>query len=265
MSVLTIAQESVQVAGCNVAYVSGGSGEPLVVVHHEIGNPGWLPVYENLAATRRVVVPDLPGYGKSERPAWARDARDLAILTHLLLDRLALAKVDLLGLGFGGWVAAEMATMDQARFGRIVLINPYGLRPRQGEYMDQFLISHEEFVRAGFHDPAAFERQFGELPAIEQLEQWDVHREMTTRLAWKPYMFSHALPALLGEVRRPTLVIAGESDRIAPLDVARQYCERLPLASLEVMPATGHFAEMERPDEVAAHLTRFLAEQGRDS
>src|SRR5712692_6468528 len=104
---------SIQVAGGRVHFLQKGSGAPLVALHHSISNHGWLPLYERLAETFTVYVPDMPGFGKSSRPDWARDVRDLAIIMVQFLDALRLERVTLAGFGFGGWVAAEIATMNQ--------------------------------------------------------------------------------------------------------------------------------------------------------
>ena len=82
-------------------YLMKGSGPPLVILHHSIGNHGWLPLYERLSERYTVYVPDIPGFGKSERPDWARNVRDLAVQLHLMLDGLGLDRVTLMGFGFG--------------------------------------------------------------------------------------------------------------------------------------------------------------------
>ena len=246
------------VADGEIVAIAGGSGPPLLVVHHEIGNPGWIEAYERLAATHTVYVPDLPGYGQSSRPEWARHPRDLAILLELWLDRLSIERLDAVGLGFGGWIAAEMATMAQRRIRNLVLVNPYGLRPAEGEIMDQFIMSHEAFVLSGFQDRAAFDAVYGSLPSVDQLEAWDIHREMTTRIAWKPYMFNPSLGPLLTSVTTPTLVLSGgRGDRIVPASCARRYAETMPAARLEVIDGAGHFLEMDRPAEFANAVSGF--------
>ena len=106
----------VEFRGGSIAVQSAGSGRDLVVLHDDIGSPGWLPFYDALAAGCRVTVPTLPGWGSSTRPEWARDARDIAILTRQLLTRLNLGPVSVVGLGFGGWLAAEIATMCDSMF-----------------------------------------------------------------------------------------------------------------------------------------------------
>jgi pimeloyl-ACP methyl ester carboxylesterase len=235
----------------------GGSGPALLIVHHEIGNPGWLALADRLSESRTVLLPDLPGYGASSRPEWARHPRDLAVMLELLLDGLDVDSLDLVGLGFGGWIAAEMATMAQRRLRALVLVNPYGLKPREGEILDQYVISHEQFVREGFASETSFEAVYGAEPTVDQLEQWDVHREMTTRIAWKPYMFNPSLGPLLRSVTVPALVLAGEEDRIVPPDCARAFHQVLPNCRLQTLPG-GHFLEMDNPADTVAAITTFI-------
>ncbi len=243
--------EQIEVAGRRVQYLQGGSGDPVLVLHHSIGNPGWLPVYEQLSASRQVLVPDLPGYGQSERPEWAREPRDIAILLLQLLDKLGIGPLPVVGLGFGGWIAAEMATMNQQRVSSLVLVGAPGIQPDEGEILDQMLIDYHEYVQAGFSSAESYQAEFGEEPAPEIRELWDFSREMTARLTWKPYMFNRRLPALLHEVATPTLLVWGGADAIVPISVAQSYESALSNARLEVIEGCGHFVDIEQPERLA--------------
>ena len=251
--------EQIQVADRRVQYLQGGSGDPVLVLHHSTGNPGWMPFFDQLAGAHAVHVPDLPGYGQSERPEWARDSRDIAILLHQLLDKQGHDSIPIVGLGFGGWIAAEMATMNQGRISSLVLVGAAGIRPDEGEILDQMLIDYHEYVQAGFHDEAKYAAEFGEDPAQEVRELWDFSREMTARLTWKPYMHNRRLPSLLQEVQTPTLLVWGDDDRVVPLGVAQAYEQAMPHARLEVVADCGHLVDMEQParlvELVTAHLT----------
>lgn len=252
MNITGVGQErSVDVVGLNVRLWEGGAGEPLLVVHHDIGNHGWTPLYEDLAGSFRVLVPELPGYGRSDRPAWARHPRDLAIILQLMLDKLGIDQAVLVGLGFGGWIAAEMATMSQRRFRRLVLAGAMGIRPSEGEIMDQMMIDLKDYVEAGCADQEAFVRLFGEEIPREQTLVWDYAREMTARLAWKPYMFSHQLPHLLGGVEIPTLVVWGRENRVVPLVCGEAFARAMPNARLEVVDGAGLWLDMEQPQTLA--------------
>lgn len=258
MSAVTTGQErDVTVAGLRVRYWEGGTGEPLLVVHHDIGNRGWEPVYERLAGSFRVIVPELPGYGKSDRPAWARHPRDLAMLLQLFLDELAIEQTVLVGLGFGGWVAAEMAVMGQRRFRRLVLLNAMGIKPSEGEIVDQMMIDLHHYAADGCASPEAFAALYGDEVSAAQRMQWDYAREMTARLSWKPYMFSQQLPHLLGGVKIPTLVLWGERNAIVPIVCGEAYARALANARLDTVEHAGQWAELEQPELVAERIRAF--------
>jgi pimeloyl-ACP methyl ester carboxylesterase len=141
---------------------------------------------------------------------------------------------------------------------RLVLVGAMGIKPERGEIADQALLSYIDYVRRGFADPAAFARVYGAEPATPTLEQWDLNREMTFRIAWKPYMYNPTLLHLLGGISTPALVVWGRDDRIVPLECGERYVKALGQARLEVVEGAGHFVEMEKPEALASLVTRFV-------
>jgi 2-hydroxymuconate-semialdehyde hydrolase len=153
-----------------------------------------------------------------------------------------------------------MASMAPRAFRRLVLVDAMGVKPERGEIMDQALVSYIDYVRRGFADQAAFDRVFGAEPATSRLEQWDLNREMTFRIAWKPYMYNPSLPHVLGAVTIPALVVWGAQDAIVPRECGERYTKALANARLEIVEGAGHFVDMEKPDELARLVTRFVSE-----
>ena len=151
-----------------------------------------------------------------------------------------------------------MASLAPRAFRKLVLVGAMGLKPERGEIADQALVSYIDYVKLGFADLAAYARTFGAEPSTETLEQWDLNREMTFRIAWKPYMYNPTLPHLLGGVRTPALVVWGADDRVVPLECGERFAKALPDARLHVVEGAGHFVEMERPEELARLVTDFV-------
>jgi pimeloyl-ACP methyl ester carboxylesterase len=250
-------EHSHTVAGGKLHLARAGSGRTLLVLHHDIGTVERLPFYDALAARFDVIVPHHPGWGKSERPQWLRHPRDIAAIYQALLADLGIGDVSLVGLGFGGWIAAEMASLSPLQFRKLVLVGAMGIKPPEGDIMDQAIHSYIAYPMAGFHDEGAFKRVYGDV-STDQLEAWDVAREMSFRTAWKPYMHSQTLPHLLGGVRTPALVVWGAEDRIVPRSTGDAYKAALRDARLTVLPGAGHYVEMEKPDELAKLVTDFV-------
>jgi pimeloyl-ACP methyl ester carboxylesterase len=258
-AIAAIDGRSVEVAGLTIRTSEQGTGSPpFVVLHHSTG-PLWTPFHDALAASRAVLAPDLPGYGRSERPDDARSPRDLGILLLRALDDLEPGPVHLVGLGMGGWVAAEMATMASRRLASLTLVGAAGIKPREGFIHDPMMSSWLDYARVGFHDPARFAEVIGEDPPEPLLELWDYSREMTARLTWKPWMWSVTLASLLRGVSTPALVVHGRHDRVVPLDCAEQYRDLLADARLELVDDAGHLVDLERPDELARLVGDFAA------
>ncbi len=257
-------ESTVRAGGITTEVRRGGSGTPLLVLHSELGVPGWIDAYARLAKDFDLIVPSLPGYGRSERPDWIMGARDLAAWATWFARDIGLrAPVDVIGFSLGGWVAAEIATVAPQFFRKLVLVGAMGVKPRagQGEIWDYFLESGKTAFRQAFHAPndvAEFATHYGREWTPEETDRVEQHREMTCRVAWKPYMHSLTLPALLPAVRTPTLVVWGKEDAIAPLDCGRRYSELIPAARLVTIDHCGHMPEMEHPEAFAGIVREFL-------
>jgi pimeloyl-ACP methyl ester carboxylesterase len=249
---------TLRIADIELELFEASDGAPLLWLHDGQGFDPKAEFVERFAVHRRLILPSHPGFGKSSLPDWLDSVDDIAHLYLELLDRLDLEAVDIVGCSIGGWIAAEMATMAPRSLRALVLVGAMGIKPDEGDILDQALVNYIEYARAGFHDPRAFERVYGAEPTTDQLEAWDLNREMSFRIAWKPYMYSPTLPHLLGGVTAPALVVWGANDRIVPLSCGERYARSLPNARLEIVEGAGHCVAMERPAELTQLIERFL-------
>lgn len=260
----TWTDEIVEAAGTTIQLVKGGSGEPLLILHDEMGYPGWLRVHEALAQQHTLYIPSHPGFGKSPPLDWILNIRDMAVWYLDALDDLGLGRVPVVGFSLGGWLAAEMATMCPEHFRRLVLVGAVGVKPPSGQIYDMFLEVAKEFLTASFLNPAGtpeFARICPETPTPEQAEAWEVAREQACRLGWRPYMHDPSLPHLLRRLRKlPTLIVWGRQDAIVPLSAAEAYQASIPGSRLTVLENCGHHPEMEHTEEFVHVVQTFLAE-----
>ena len=260
MAGVTWTDSTMEAAGTKLHVSRAGRGRPVLVLHHETGTIDRLPFYDALAQHYDVVVPHHPGYSRSPRPEWMRSVRDIAVIYRGLLAELKLKSAALVGLGFGGWIAAEMASMAPADLSHLVLVGAMGIKPPQGDILDLAITGYMDYARAGFHDQKAFDRVYGAEPPSDQLEMWDICREMSFRIAWKPYMYNQTLPHLLGGVRTPALVVWGDDDKVVPKSAGERYAKLLPKARFEIVRSSGHCVEMEQPEELGKLVLGFIEE-----
>ena len=253
-----------EVAGSRVELVVGGSGPPLVILHDELGHPGWLRYHQALAQRRTLYIPSHPGFGQSEQLDWSMKMHDMAIWYLGALDRLVPEGADLLGFSLGGWLAAELATMCPQQFRRLILVGAAGIRPPAGagQIYDIFEVTPPSYIRDSLFDPDGTPEYRTICPAEPEeaiLERWETALEGTCRVSWRPYMHD---PGLMHQVyrleRTPTLLIWGEQDRIVPLSAGREYQRRIPGSRLEVIENCGHHPELEATEEFVGLVEGFL-------
>jgi pimeloyl-ACP methyl ester carboxylesterase len=256
-------EESVEVAGTRLQLVKGGTGEPLLILHDEMGHPGWLRFHEALAQQHTLYIPLHPGFGKSERLDWIMNMRDIAGWYLDALDELGLRQVPAIGFSLGAWLAAEMATMCPETFTRLVLVGAMGVRPPSGEIYDIFLEVAKVFITTSYLHPAdtpEFQKICPDTPTPEQVEVWELAREEACRLGWRPYMHDPSLPHLLRRLRKlPTQVVWGRQDAIVPMSVAEVYQASIPGSQLVILDNCGHHPEVEQSDQFVRHVQAFLA------
>ncbi len=253
-----------ELAGLELSLVSGGQGEPLLVLHDETGHLGWLEWHESLSQEFSLQIPMMPGYAGSARLDWAMSMRDMAGYYLEALDDMDLGRISVVGFSLGGWLAAELATMDPGRFKKLVLVGSAGVRPPVGEIIDMFLITMPVFLGASVLDRdnvAEFATVCPDEPSPELLADWEDVREVSCMLSWRPYMHNPNLPHLLHRLKRvPTLLVWGRDDAIVPVSAGQRYNESIPGSRLTVFDDCGHRPELERPAEFVNVVREFLTE-----
>ncbi len=257
-----VTSQLTEAAGITGELRRAGKGAPLLFIHSEFGVPGWLEAFAGLAEHYDLIVPSLPGYGRSTRPDWIMSVHDLAAwVTWFARDLYLHEPVNVIGSSLGGWVAAEIATVAPQFFNKLVLVGAMGIKPEKGEIFDYFLNSGLAGLRRAFHRPdqsAEFMRYWGREWTPEEADLVEQHREITCRIAWKPYMHSLTLRHLLPGVRTPTLVVWGGNDAITPINSGEIYARAIPGARLATIADCGHMPEMEKPADFVELVRDFL-------
>jgi pimeloyl-ACP methyl ester carboxylesterase len=251
-------ERSLSVGDMRLQAFVGGSGQPLLVLHRDLGNPGSSAFSDALAASFTVTQPSHPGFDGSDRPDWLRSVRDTAVVYLGALREWEFERPMVVGLGIGGWIAAHMATMAPRGLGRMVLISPAGVKPAEGEIFDQVLVTHDTYVPRMFDDKARCEQLFGAQFDEETVLGWMANQEMLARIAWAPWLYDLYLPQLLRFADVETLVLFSEDDRIVPSACGSTYAECMPRATHELLPGGSHVPEMERPEKIAQRVVEFL-------
>jgi pimeloyl-ACP methyl ester carboxylesterase len=252
-----------QVAGCRVSLLRGGFGPPLLYLHGAGGAGRWMPFMEALSSKFDVLVPEHPGFGESETPAWLDNVHDLAYFYLDFLDALGLDKVHLVGNSIGGWIASELAVRDPHRLRTLTLISPAGIRVEGVPTGDIFLWSQPELTRNLYFDADLAESLLKVSLGEKEQDTFLRNRVTSAKLAWQPRLYDPHLAKWLHRINLPTLIVWGDSDKVIPPAYGSAFRQLIPGARLEIFPRCSHLPHVEKASEFVALLTRFLEETGK--
>ena len=255
------------------------NGPPILLLHgFMLSHWVWRDVLALLPKDREVWSVDLPGFGESDRPDPAQFAYDLpayAALVEELLGHLGADTVDLVGHSMGGGVALTLAARYPKRVGRVVAISPailplplppegkILLTPGVGQFLWKTFVTKDQMrrmmLRDHFRDPRPVTEAFVDY-------YWSRLNRAGGReasyAALRTLGTASALNPDIEAVSAPTLLVFPDEDRVVPLPLGRELLRRIPGARLEILPACGHNAQLERPDELVRIFTPFLERRG---
>lgn len=245
------------VDGCRIRVMRKGQGEPLLFLHGASGAPAWAPFMEALSQHFDVIVPEHPGFGRSDDPEWLDGMEDLAFFYLDVIEHLGLGPVHLVGTSLGGWAAAEMAVRDPGAMRTLTLVAPAGVNVPGVPRGDLFMWSPEETAKKLFHDPAWAARM--PQPANDDETMIALKNRMTTaKLGWSPRMHNPNLPKWLHRVKAPTLILWGDDDRLLPAAFGEAYAQMIPHATLQIISACGHLPHVEKQEEFTERTLAFI-------
>lgn len=255
---------AIEVQGLTVSYIDEGSG-PAVLLLHGWGAPAetYRLIVNHLAAYRRVIAPDLPGFGGSQEPPEPWSSVRYASFVEAFAAALQLREADLIGHSNGGRIALQLMGRGCAfAVPRAVLMDAAGLPPHHGPSyywkVGTFKLAKGFFSLPGIRRlfPHAVEnarRRHGSAdyrdasPVMRQSMVLALHEDVTP---------------LLPAVKAPTLLIWGEADTATPLCDGQKMARLIPDAGLVTLPGAGHFAFAERWGQCARVLDSFFDRAG---
>jgi pimeloyl-ACP methyl ester carboxylesterase len=252
-----LVRHALSVRGTPIEMIMAGTGEPLLFLHGAGGGGRWFPFHERLARDFTVRAPTHPGHGGAPAADWIEHISDLALHYLDLLDEIGLERVHLVGASFGGWIAAEMATLASHRLQSLVLIDPVGIKVDGWIYPFLFGMDIPDLVATLFHDPAAAMALVPRDQSVDTLIELYRERTALARVSWNPYLYNPLLRRRLGRIRARTLLCWGEHDRLASLACAATWQREIPGAELRLFDRSGHLPHLEEPEATAAAILEF--------
>ena len=202
-----------------------------------------------------MITPTHPGFAGTPRPDVLTTVRGLAELYTRLLDKIDLSQVTVVGNSIGGWIAAEMALVEPSRAAAFVIVDGVGIEVPGHPIADFFSLTPRQVAELSYHDPDRYGFDPSKLaPAALQALAGN---RATLALYAGTAMSDPTLAGRLAGVNKPTLVLWGDSDRIADVDYGKALAAAIPSAEFRILADTGHLPQIESPEPLVEAIWRF--------
>ncbi|HEY9229425.1 MAG TPA: alpha/beta hydrolase [Gemmatimonadaceae bacterium] len=269
--------EFLDLSGARIYYYAAGSrgvGEPVVFLHgFATSGHLWGDVVPLMPAGHRLVVADMLGHGRSDRPLGRGvDVRAHAERVVELLDQLRIERACLVGHGVGGGIAQSVTIRHASRVSRLCLVDSVafdrwptieGRLARASLPVTRFLPPElltgvlRRDLRRGYSDPARAARSLDLY--LRPFAGADGREALVAHIRALTTDETRELGDQLGRITVPTVVVWGQHDRVIPLWVGKRLQQAIPGATLEIVPGARHFTPEEAPRQVADAIERLLA------
>jgi pimeloyl-ACP methyl ester carboxylesterase len=267
---------TVPTSRARLSMLEAGDGTPVIAIHGLGATKGsFLPTVAALADRFRVIAPDLPGFGDSDKPVAAPyDARYFAEAVIDLMDALDIERAHLIGNSLGGRIALELALRDPERVGRLALLAPSLAWRRQRTWAPLLRLVRPELglvqvtprpiVQAIVHRLIPGANEGWTAAGVDEfLRAYMTPAGRAAFYAAARHIYLEAPHGAQGfwprlrELRPEALFVWGRHDTLVPIAFARHVTDALPDARhLELH--CGHVPQVERPRETHAAIRAFL-------
>ena len=256
---------NVKIDGAQYAYRTGGSGEPVLLLHgFPFTSESFWPQLDAPPAGVKLYCPDHRGFGASELKPGVSTMEELAKDALKLLDALGLPRVIVGGVSMGGYVAMALLRLDPSRVTGLVLVDthPFADDAAGKEKREQIAKDVEKNGMAGYAKSALDNLLAKDAKPYVRARMETIMKSVNpaaTAAAARGMAQREDSRDILQRYTGPALIVAGEKDAIAPPEKARAMQQLMPKSKLLILPNVGHLANVEAPQEFNQALGEFVS------
>lgn len=239
-----------------------GAGDIALVFLHYWGGTHrtWTRLTAELESSYRIVTYDMRGWGKSGAATDGYSIAALADEAQSLIEHLGLSKYVLIGHSMGGKVAQLVASRNPTGLAGLVLVAPATPTPSHfPEEAKQQQIHAYDNRETVIQTISFLSAHTPDAEMVEQIVQDSLSGTTEAKLAWPTSAIDEDISAEVSNISVPTLVLAGELDRLDSIEQhRREVIARIPGASIEIIPHSGHLLPIDEPVRTAKAIDSFL-------
>jgi len=279
---MEIESKFVNIGKIKTHYLEAGVGDQVIVLLHggglDYAQLSWELLLPELAGKARVIAPDFPGYGQSDKPDVTFDLAFYGEFFTHFMDALNIPKADLVGISMGGGISLSYVLAFPQRVNKLVLVDSYGLQRKTSMHKLSYLFVRIPGVRAltywsiksrsmiryslkmilkrpGSVTDELVEKVYQQLmiPGVTRAFSDFQNAELTWDGLKTVYMDR------LEHIKAKTLIIHGEKDTLVPLEASREAHGLIQDSEFKIMAGCGHWPQRDNPEEFNQVVREFLS------
>ena len=257
-------EKTIEIDGNAIRYVEAGASTENLLLIHGLGASAerWEHVIPHFAKNHRVLVPDLIGFGLSDKPLVDYTTDYLSDFITKFLKKLNIDSVSIIGSSLGGQIGAEFAYQHNSMVEKLILVSPSGVMKHSTPALDAYVMAALYPSDSSAYN--AFQMMSGSKNIDKKTIRGFVDRMklpnakmafMSTLLGLKD---AEVISEKLVSIKSPTLIIWGENDHVIPVKYAESFVSEIDDCRFVKMENCGHTPYVESPDKFYKIVSDFL-------
>ena len=257
-------EKTIEIDGNSIRYIEEGTSKENLLLIHGLGASAerWEHVIPQFAKNYRVLVPDLIGFGLSDKPVVDYTTDYLSDFIRKFLKKLNIDSVSIIGSSLGGQIGAEFTYQNNSMVDKLVLISPSGIMKHSTPALDAYVMA--ALYPSDSSASNAFQIMSGSKNIDKKTIKGFVQRMklpnakmafMSTLLGLKD---AEIISEKLISIKSPTLIIWGENDPVIPIKYAQSFVSEIDDCRFVKMGNCGHTPYVESPDKFYKIVSDFL-------
>ena len=265
MKATILKEKFINIDGSEIRYLESGSSKKTLLLIHGLGASceRWekvLPIFEK---DFQVIVPDLIGFGQSDKPTVDYTIDFFSNFLEKFLKSLGIEKTTIIGSSLGGQIAAEFTSANPNSVEKLILVSPSGIMKQSTFALDAYIMAalypNEQSAKNAFETMDGSGKEIPSATITGFVSRMKLHNAkfafMSTLLGLKN---SESIITKLKNISSPTLIVWGSEDPVIPIKFANDFVIHIGNSELYEMSDCGHTPYVQKPELFASQVLKFL-------
>lgn len=261
-----VQENFIQIDGNKIRYLESGNSKNILVLVHGLGASAerWNNVIPKFAKHYHVIVPDLIGFGYSDKPIVDYTPDFFSTFLGKFFNALEIKRPNVIGSSLGGQITAEYASAHPDNIEKLILVSPSGVMKQSTPALDAYIMAalypNEQSAKNAFEMMESSGNQVDDRIVHGFIERMQLPNAklafMSTVLGLKN---SEVITPKLHTIISPTLIIWGSKDPVIPIQYAESFALSIKDCRFYRMDNCGHTPYVQDPDTFSSLVLEFLA------